>query len=220
MFVSKFAALFVLGILSFSPLAGVSLSSQEGTSADTKEPRIALGNALPRLGKTCDCFFTLEEAWRNGESTNAMEAADVPERILGQSPQQAMDVITVMVPNFTYAVDRVDSRIIHIKDKRLAAIERYGLDQTIGPFEFQGEVYALIEAIARLGVPIAPRRQFGIGEPVDNHSQIRVKGGSMQVRAALSNFIPLEQKAKSRILWIARTGLDNRPVTTQVYFVW
>jgi hypothetical protein len=61
--------------------------------------------------------------------------------------------------------------------------------------------------------------QFHIGEPVDNHIHIRVKGGSMQVRAALSNFIRLDQK-KSKVLWIARTGLDNTPVTTQVYFVW
>ena len=46
-----------------------------------------------------------------------------------------MDLIAVMVPNLTYAVDKVDSRIIHIKDRRLAGIEHYGLDQTIGPFE-------------------------------------------------------------------------------------
>jgi len=219
MVVWKFAALFVLGILSFPSLGSVSPVCQEGTSADTKEPRIALANALPRLGQACGCFFTIEEAWRSGESTRSIETADVPERILHQSPQQAMDLMTAMVPNFTYVLDKVDSRIIHIKDKRLAEIQNYGLDQTIGPFEFQGDLFGLIDAIAKLGVPITPTRQFGTHELADNASQIRVKGGSMQVRAALSNFIPLEQK-RSKVLWIARTGLDNKPVTTQVYFVW
>jgi hypothetical protein len=216
---SKFAAFFVLGILSFLSLASVSPSSQEARSADIKEPRIDVGNALPRIGMACGCFFTIEDASRSGENVNSMEAAYVPERILGQSPQQVMDLMTVMVPNFTYAVDKVDSRIIHIKDKRLSGIEHYGLDQTIGPFEFQGDVVGLVNAIGKLGVPIIHPTQVGIGEPVDRRSQIRVKGNSMQVRAALSNFIPLEQK-KSKVLWIARTSLDNRPVTTQVYFVW
>src|SRR5262245_44937462 len=183
MFVWKFAAFLVLGILSFSSFTTVSRCCQEAKSEDTREPRVTLANALPRLAKTCGCFFTLEEAWRNGESTNAMEEAFVPERILGQSPQQAVDLMAVMVPNLTYAVDKVDSRIIHIKDKRLSGIQHYGLDQTIGPFEFEGEVHGLIEAIERLGVPITPMSQFHIGEPVDNHSQIRVKGGSMQVRS-------------------------------------
>jgi len=158
MFVWKFAALFVLGILWFPSLATVSPGSQEGTHDDPKEPGIDLGNALSRLGKACGCFFTLEEAWRNGESTRSMEAAYVPERILGQSPQQAMDLMAVMVPNFTYAVDKVDSRIIHIKDKRLSGIEHYGLDQTIGPFESQGDVGGLVNAIAKLGFRSLDRR--------------------------------------------------------------
>jgi hypothetical protein len=81
----KFRALFVLGILSFPSFATVSPCRQEGKSEDTGEPKVTLANALPRLAKTCGCFFTLEEAWRNGESTNAMEEAFIPERILGHS---------------------------------------------------------------------------------------------------------------------------------------
>ena len=57
---SKFGALFVLVILSFPSLASVRPGCQEVTSADTKEPRIALANALPRLGQACSCFFTID----------------------------------------------------------------------------------------------------------------------------------------------------------------
>jgi hypothetical protein len=45
-----------------------------------------------------------------------------------------------------------DPGIVHTKGKRLAAMEHYGLDQTIGPFELQRELFGLIEAISKLGV--------------------------------------------------------------------
>jgi len=157
MLVWKVAGFFVAVILTLPSLGGVNPSSQQGRPDDTTEPRIALGNALPRVGNACGCFFTLEEASRNGETRRSMEAAYVPERIR-QSPQQAMDAMTVIVPTFTYAVDEVDSRIIHIKDKRLSGIEHYGLDQTIGPFESQGDVGGLVNAIAKLGFRSLDRR--------------------------------------------------------------
>jgi hypothetical protein len=230
MFNRKFAAFLVLGLLGYPHHPTVSSSGQSRGSDDTAEPRIALGIALSELSKSCRCFFTIEEGWKDGESVNSMEAALVPERVLRQSPQQVMDAMRITVPNFAYEPDKLDSRIIHIKDKRLASIKHYALDQVVGPFEFHGELRGLIEAIAKLKVPITAETQFGFDESADLYSHIDVKGASMQVRAALTNFIPLDRKpnpssdfrafhTNSKILWIARTALDNNEARTRIHFL-
>jgi hypothetical protein len=220
MIAQLFAAFLALGILGLPAFTVASRNPQTGSpEVPRKEPKVVLPAALLQLGKSCGCFFTIEEGWTNDESVNSMEAAYVPEYLLQRLPQDAIDAIRVVVPNFTYEVDKVDPRIVHIKDKRLAAIKPYALDQTIGPFEFQGEKIALVEAIAKLGVNITPHAFIATNEMVDSHSQIHVKGGSMQVRAALSNFIPLEQKVKGQFLWVARTRLDSKDARTTVHFL-
>src|SRR5262249_36022888 len=161
--------------------------------------------------------FTIEEAWTEGESVNEMEATWVPEELLQHTPQQAIDRLQSIVPHFSYEADKLDSRIIHIKDRRLLGLKAYPLDQEMGPFEFDGAIFKLVEAIARKGVPITPDSGgLAINEQADRHTRVHVKGKSLQVRAALTNFIPLDKKEKGQILWIARTKLDPGVALTTV----
>jgi len=114
----------------------------ESRSADANGQAITLPILLGRLGKNCDCVFTIEEAWTDGEASNEMEATFLREPVSLDSPNQVMNQLTKIVPNFTYEMDNLDSRIIHIKDKRLAQVKGYVLDQEMGPFEFQGPLEA------------------------------------------------------------------------------
>src|SRR5215470_1125108 len=85
-----------------------------------------------------------------------MEGTFIPEAVLQQSPQEIMGQLRGIVPNLTYETDKIDSRIIHIKDKRLLQLKTYAIDQEIAPFEFQGPLFQLVEAIAKNGVQITP----------------------------------------------------------------
>src|SRR6478672_7078935 len=93
------------------------------------EPTLTLPVLLGRLGKKCDCVFTIEEAWTEGESVGPMEGTFVPEAVLQQNPQEVMDRLRGIVPNLTYETDKIDSRIINIKDKRLLQLKTYAIDQ-------------------------------------------------------------------------------------------
>jgi hypothetical protein len=189
----------------------------DSRSAAASGQKITLPILLGRLGKNCDCVFTIEEAWTDGETSNAMEATFLRERVSLDSPNQVMNQLTNIVPNFTYEVDSIDSRIIHIKDKRLAQVKGYALEQEMGPFEFQGPLLKLVEAIAT-GVPIRPTYGGLIGEEIDRHTKVTVKGKSMRVRTALTNFIPLDQKPRGQILWTATTRLSQEVAITYVRF--
>jgi hypothetical protein len=46
-----------------------------------------------------------------------------------------------------------------------------------------------------------------------NCTDVLVKGTSMQVRTALTNFIPLDRKPRGQILWIASTSLSHERIT-------
>jgi hypothetical protein len=149
---------------------------RETLSAAASGQKITLPILLGRLGKNCDCVFTIEEAWTDGEASNEMEATFLREPVPLDSPNQVMKQLTKIVPNFTYEVDNIDSRIIRIKDKRLAQVKGYVLDQEMGPFEFQGPLLKLVEAIASTGVPIRPTYGGLIGEEIDRHTKVSVKG--------------------------------------------
>ena len=217
MLMHKLAAVFtgiVLGVVvpdAFSPHA------QRPPSETRGDTGVKLSAALLQLGKSCECFFTIEEASRGDETANSIQAGSIPESILHQSPRQVIDQMRATLPNFTYEVDKLDSRIIHIRDKRLLGLRQYALDEEVGTFDFSGPLYSLVNALAKEGIPIADAAVLA-NEQLDFHTQVHVKGKSMQVRTALSNFIPLGAKEKGPILWIAWTRLDEKHSITTVRF--
>src|SRR5262245_52409137 len=74
---------------------------------------------LFRLGEKYDCFFTIEEAWEEGEPANSLEAKWVQRLPKKQNLQQELEQLRQVVPNFTYEIDRTNPRIVHLIDSRL-----------------------------------------------------------------------------------------------------
>ncbi|MGH9761629.1 MAG: hypothetical protein ACREDR_19830 [Blastocatellia bacterium] len=187
--------------------AGQESRQSEPPSPDGKN--VVLPTLLLAIGERCGCFFTMEEAWAEGESLNAMEAALVPKGLVNDTPQAAIARLNNIVPNFSYNIDSIDKRIVHIRDRRLLAIGRdYALDEIVGPLDFAGHPADLVRSIAARGVPITEKAFVTFTDPLDRDTVIHVKGARMSVRTALTDFLPFDTERKGKILWIARTKLE------------
>lgn len=184
-------------------------------SSENQALRVPLVAYLAELGRDHDRFFTIEEAWENGKPTDSIDAHWI-QRSSEVGLQRELERLGRTVPNFTFEVDKVNPRIVHIRDKRLAQQQGYGLEALIKIIDFTGRVNDLPNELHKQGIPISPPPLMDTRDSRDYTTIAQVKGESLKVRNALSNFIPLEGR-RGRILWIARTKLGQQEVTYVYY---
>ena len=206
-------ALLILGSASLA-LIRVQRARDMANSAETRS--VPLSELLMTVGETYDRFFTIEEAWKTGESMNSLEARLIQTSSERKTVEQELQRLRQTVPNFTYEIDKSNPRIVHIIDARLTQTQGYGLESVIKSIDFAGSPTELVATIGKQGISVSPQRALFTNEFQDYSTVIHVKGEGMRVRDALSNFVPLDER-KGRILWIARKKLAEGEVTYVYY---
>jgi len=179
-----------------------------------QEESVTLEEALADLGRNNNYFFTIEQAWKDGDLTHwLLNATHVHKPRPNSSIWKELERFRHKLPNFTYSLDQGNPRIIHIMDTRLADLQGYGLDRIIDRIDFSGDVFHLIDEIGKKGIPVSSRGPLNVEDllRVDHRSKVQVMGERLRVREALSNFISLE--GRGPLLWIARTKLAPREIT-------
>jgi hypothetical protein len=182
-------------------------------TAFQQQEDVTLLEFLYEVGKTYDCFFTIEEAWQDGEPSNQVEATRIERSLSKNNLRNALNSLQQAAPNLIYVVSRENPRIVHIIDSRLTRQSQYGLETIVKRVDFTGTVGELVNELSRLGVPIQPPPMVDIHEARFMNSQTKVKviGQGLKVRGILSNYIPLDDHG--RILWIARTCLASGEIS-------
>lgn len=177
------------------------------------EKRIALLDLLSELSETQNYFFTIEQASKEGESMNWLEAVLVPKNSKEAPVLQQLEELKRTVPNFTFEINEKNPQIIHVIDVRLAQQKEYGLNKDLANIDFEGKTRDLVTAINNKGVAISPQNSFSVGIPmlVDLTTIVHVKGENLKVRDALTNFIPLREY--NGIIWTATTKLGSGQTT-------
>jgi hypothetical protein len=220
-----FLLISTLQILVMFPLH-IQVKAQQA-SKEYKE-QTTLYRYLHNIGATYNCFFTIEEGWDLAvkEPSNHLESYIVENSAIDPNIEQRktpnlsvlLDELRQSIPNFTFEVDQQRPNIIHIIDARLKKQTHYGLDSLLMDFTFRGAVEELLKAINKQEKLVTPTTTFGNYEAlyVDSSSKVKVQGTNLLIRDALSNFISLKDRA--RVLWIARTRLDQES-STNVHFV-
>jgi hypothetical protein len=173
-----------------------------------------LSEVLYRLGVDYDEYFTIEEAWSTDGSSPMLRNRQIvrPEGKPGLTRE--LEQIRRTLPDFAYSLDRRQPRVVHVMDSRLLRQKRYSMNATVKHLDLSGTVLELVSAISGQGIPVSPERQMGTEEFLfaDFKTMVHVKGKSLKVRDALTDFIPLRGRT-SRILWIAETKLGTRETT-------
>jgi hypothetical protein len=170
---------------------------------------MSLTEILVGLGVKHGRFFTLEEAWKDGESDNWMEVYNVQWHEQNKDIVQDLEKLRQVVPNFAYRMDRTKPQIIHISDSRLTKLKGYGVEDSIKRINFTGIGFDLVNEIGQQGIPISSRGPLSPEEMlgIDHSTRFHADGKGLKVRDALSNYIPV--KGRAPIIWIARTRLER-----------
>jgi|GEM_PF-3082407 len=200
------SAILILGITIIYPVQAYVLKR---TQDNSKKQETGLLQYLTRLGDAYDCFFTVEEAWKEGEAKNKIESEtlQMPFKRNGLVPE--LEQLRQSLPLLIFEIDKENPRIIHIIDSRLMQQKGYGLDSVLKSIDFTGSVNELVTEISKQGVPISTPMLTDTHEIMfrDFTTTVQVRGAGLKVRDALSNFIQLN--GRGRILWIARTKLGQ-----------
>jgi hypothetical protein len=122
--------------------------------------------------------------------------------------QQALEQLR-LITNFSYRIDGTNARIIHIIDPRLLAEQNYALEAVIKQINYEGKVSDLPAAISKNGIAVSSPLVTFAGETADYNTTVHVTGERLNVRDALSDFIPLDNRT-NHILWTATTKLGER----------
>src|SRR5262245_41462028 len=137
-----------LGTICLVPV-GV-LGVRTGSSEQARQ-KVLVKVLLDELGKKYDRFFTIEEAWRDGESMGAIESCWL-ERSGQSGLQKELEHLDQVIPNFTHEVDKRNPNVVHIIDSRLIKQKEYGLSRTVSKIDFKGTGGDLVRAISRQGI--------------------------------------------------------------------
>ena len=193
------------------------LSAQGNSSGNNSATiRLPLTEVLVKIGNDYDCFFTLEDVWRESGATHVleMESVLVPIPARKKNLREELDALHKAVPYLDYQFERSNPRMVHVIDASLPQQKRYALNARLRSFSFRGTVGELVNVIKKQGIPLSLEVVLVTSEAAvqDNSTLVTIKGTPSNVRSALSNFIPLN-KRKSRIIWIARTRLEQGGIT-------
>lgn len=213
-FMTVFIAL-ILGISSAYTLQ-VPRKSLATTALQDNANSLPMLNYLFELGKSYNCFFTIEEAWREDDLTDSIINHWLQRTVQNRSLEQELDHLRQSIPNFSYEIDRQNPKIIHINDSRLAQQKDYALEAVIKTIDFTGKVHDMVNEIKRQGIAVSALPITFNNESMDLTTVVRVRGEGLKVREALSNFIELEGR-RSRILWVARTKIGKEEISSIRY---
>ena len=205
----------ILGISSAYTLQ-VPRKSLATTALQDNANSLPMLNYLFELGKSYNCFFTIEEAWREDDLTDSIINHWLQRTVQNRSLEQELDHLRQSIPNFSYEIDRQNPKIIHINDSRLAQQKDYALEAVIKTIDFTGKVHDMVNEIKRQGIAVSALPITFNNESMDLTTVVRVRGEGLKVREALSNFIELEGR-RSRILWVARTKIGKEEISSIRY---
>lgn len=174
---------------------------------------IPLLHLLAKMGKTYNCYFTVESAWTDSDSANLMESYLVSLPQDKKDIRSSLELLQQKVPNFTFIINSSNKRIFHVIDARLLKQEGYGLSRILKSVDFSGPVRELPDFIGKQGIPVGNVGMIDIRDArvQDFSTNLQVKGQNLQVRTLLSNYIPLGERG--RIIWIARTKLGKGEIS-------
>jgi len=188
-------------------LSLILLDIHAGAQTPNDKP-IPLMDYLAQIGKDHDCFFTIEQLLN--------EKDDPGNTIAGHwvHPASFRDCLHALEPlrrisNFSYRIDPTNSRIIHIIDLRLLAQRNYALEAVIEHINYEGKLGDLPAAIGKTGIGVSSPLVTFTGETTDYKTTVAVAGERLNVRKALSDFIPLAGRT-NHILWTATTRFGER----------
>ena len=211
---SKYKFIAVVVVLICGPIIFYPPQSYvEGKGDDPKKREIILMQYLAELGSKYNCFFTIEEAWKEGDPINKMESYLVQISTTSGGLQQELENLRQAVPNLTFEFDKRNPQIVHIIDARLTKQNEYGLEKVLKSINFSGSVNDLVVAIGNQGVPVSPPILTDTRESMsqDLSTVVKINEKALKVREALSSFIRLEGRGK--VIWIARTKLGEKEVS-------
>ncbi len=206
--------LVILGTVSIVFLQTQRAKPMDNSSSSQPSP-LPLLYYLAGLGKQYDYFFTVELASNVAEPNDEL-SSHVIQRVPQTDLQRELEQLRRDVSNFAYEVDKSNPRIIHVMDARLKQYKGYALESIIKDIDFTGRVNDLPAEIGKQGIPIGPPLLMSFNEARDRTTVLEVKGVGLKVRDALSHFVPLE-KRRIRILWIARTRLNQGDISYVYY---
>lgn len=205
-----FASFLLMAITCASVPGAQSLKQMPNMSTDKL---VSLEDFLGELGETFNCHFTVEEAFIPNRVLNPMSSYLVNSSSPKLTLQQQLEALQKDVPYFSFHMDKKDPCMVHIIDTRLEKLEGYGLDMEIKEIDFTGTVNELISKIGKQGIPVSPVQLISTEDALfwDLTTKVHVKGMSLKVRNALSDFLPL--KEYSRVLWTSRTNIEKRDLS-------
>ena len=192
-------------------------------SSDTKavSEQITVEVCLEYLGEKYDKFFTVEGVMR--EPVGAAEIESPIEYKLIAKPldksnlDKDLQEIQRLLPQFIYWTDAQNPRLIHIMDIQLSRISSYALEQIIENLEFEGRITQLANEIGKHNIAIA--RPTGCFTPCfgGGEGKVKIKVQNIKVRDALSNYIDLNNRVGSRILWKATTYPNEKKTYVEFF---
>lgn|SRR5262249_8132564 len=182
-------------------------------NASYQKENVSLLEFLRETGNINNCFFTIEEAWQDGEAFNQVESTRINKAFAGAKTQSALQSLRESAPNLTYTVSKQNPNIIHLTDVRLLRQGRYGVESIVTHINFEGTSGELIDELRNRGVSVQRPALLDISEArrLKSDAKMKVNGSGLKVREILSGFTTLENRG--RILWIARTKLGTNEVT-------
>jgi hypothetical protein len=201
--------------------AGAYLSHTQERNAATNPQQsrtIFLEGYLLELGEKYDLYFTLETAWAEGEFSNWMENHKVKEPPKLDGIQRELERLSKSVPHFTYAFDPTNPKVVHISDARLAQQNDYGLNGVVKSIDYKGTLARLVTALGERGIKVSAGSLSLIGDtrPRDHDTEVHVAAQKINVRDAITHFIPLE--GRRRIIWSSTTKLGTGEVSHIVFY--
>lgn len=130
---------------------------------------------LGEAGKSYDCYFTIEEAWHDGESINQIESVSINRALLETDLQKALESLHKTAPNLTWFIGKQSPRIIHLMDSRLTRQGEYGMENVIKELDFDGTSRELVAELRKRGATVQHPAIVDISEARRLNSDARVK---------------------------------------------
>lgn len=193
-------------------------TTRTGSMVTFDDEDVQVRQLLADVGTKNGVTFTIEEALVKGGPMDHLRSSRHRTPPEGMSVKAVLDDLSQSVPHFTWYTDPNNSKIIHIVDDHLLHRPGYALDRVIDDMDFSGTVMELVDAIAAKGIPMSSAGPASTEDLLltDGITRAQVKGKSLRVRDALSDFVPLE--GRGPILWIAETRVDGSDQTSYVRF--
>ena len=165
---------------------------------------------LMDLGKSYNCYFTIEEAWQEGGLMDGLQYKQVFHQNENIGLQRELDSLTRELREFDYEVNPINPKIIHIKDARLNKQSNYALDMSVSNINTQGNFFDLVTSINKQGIPIENIGVAALSDlnELDMKTKLSVKADNLKVRYVLSNFCDL--KGRNRVIWTSRTKIGTQ----------